>query len=161
MPRQSGNRRKTLEKSGRTIWVGYLFLSLPLLIFCLLLDILIVYGWFHPDPGPFEEQLPSLGITVLSRICLVLFPVFWVAGAWMGHRFNDRWKTTIPFTAHLVVTGGFAIFFAPLGHTTRDETTPWFLYFVFLAVIMAAGLACAIVSARSSGFDKSIYDDVE
>ena len=146
---------ETLEKFGRRAWVGYLTLSFPLAVFCLGADLLVIHGWFNPDPGPLDAPSPSWVEVVFVGGSVFLLPVFWILGAWLGHRFNGGWKSVIPFVAHFLVLAGLAWGIGQPRPPEEKPMPPLYLYPAFLAPLVMLGLAAALVAACCPQLDRA------
>ena len=137
------------EKLGRILWVSYLILALPVVFFCLWIDVLHIREWFRSDAGPIELPPQGTALKTVSAISTTLIPIMWISLITFGHRFNGRWRAIIPFLGNLVPLSCLTVITYSV---MRFEHNGWdweFLYLAGLVVVLTFGVVCVVVVARN------------
>lgn len=153
----TGEEMTGMEKLGRGAWIAFLIAASPVALFGVGMTLLWARSLFLEEMGPVEvDPLPSLPkVVVLSS--MISFPITWILGVTIAHRFNGPGLSTIPFLSNLLPTSGLLGFSFIL---TRDEGGAWVwstAYTGLLAVLLGLGLVAVLVSAgrKQQAPDKS------
>jgi hypothetical protein len=146
----------TLEKLGRVSWMVYLILALPVVVFCVWIDALLIRELFIPDPGPLELPPQTLAVKAVTIVSTTLIPIFWILGLVSGHHFNGRWRAVIPFLGNLLLVTCLAFI---IYSVMRAEHNGWdweFLYLAGLAMVLGFGLVCVIGVAMKNPAEQAV-----
>jgi hypothetical protein len=84
---------------------------------------MVIRDFWIPDDGVIETAPVSDLKTALVIAASVAAPVFWTLGVTIGHRFNERCKSSISFIAHLLQVTFFTMEFSgqlAIGKTQRN-----------------------------------------
>jgi hypothetical protein len=137
----------TADRISSFCWISYLTVIIPACILCVFGIILMVRQIWISDNGVIETLQPSNLKTALIVLAMLGLPVLWTLGVTIGHSFNMRWKTVIPFLAHLLPVILFMLEFWP-DRATREieEFLPIFGYFSLAVILLIVGVIAAVVS---------------
>ena len=140
----------TADKIGRFCWVSYLTLILPACLFCVWGIALVIREFWIQDNRVIETAPVSDLRTALIIAASIALPVFWVCGVTIGHRFNKRWMSSIPFIAHLLSVTFFTAEFWPThGVEDKKELLPIFAYFSLATFLLLVGFVAAMSSNQN------------
>ena len=133
----------------------YLIFALPVVVFCVWIDVLLILDLFIPDPGPLELPPQTLALKIVTVISTALIPICCILGLAFGHRFNGRWRAIFPFVGNLLLVACLAFI---IYSVMRAEHNGWdweFFYLAGLAMVLVFGLVCVIVVAMKNSAEQA------
>ena len=138
----------TPDNIGRSCWIAYLVAIVPACIFCVWGVFLTIRGFFDSPAGVIE----TAPVSPLKEFALIVaacaLPVFWFLGVSIAHRFNSRWRSTIPYLVHLFLVVFWTVELFPFPRVEGEaELIPVFYYLAFCSVLLLVGLIYAITGS--------------
>ncbi|MGJ8696588.1 MAG: hypothetical protein ACSHYF_09740 [Verrucomicrobiaceae bacterium] len=138
----------TPDDIGRSCWIAYLVAIFPACIICGWGAFLLVSGLFDAPVGVVETAPVSALKEYTLMVTACALPFFWVLGVACAHRFNSRWRSTLPFLAHLIPVMFWTVEFFPFPSIEGEaELAPIFYYLAVCSALLVVGLICAVVGS--------------
>lgn len=147
----------TPDNIGRSCWIAYLVAIFPACIICGWGVFLVIREFFAPSAGVIETApIPPLKEFALTLAACAL-PVFWFLGVSIAHRFNSRWRSTIPYAVHLIPVVFWTVEFFPFPRVEGEaDLIPVFYYLAFCSALLLAGLICAIYGSINPNAEQDV-----
>ena len=138
---------KTAEKLGRTAWISYLIAASPIALFCAAMWIGCLLLLSRESIEPLEAPPTPMIERVLITGSFIAFPIVWILGITIAHRFNEGRLVIVPYLANFLPMLGvlwFTVIF------TRDEggEFAWMIYYAGIVfALLVFGIVAVVLSA--------------
>ena len=130
------------------MWISYLILALPLAI----LSFGMVFGGiemlFPEAAGAGSGSVPALLERIVAWATLILFPLGWFVGAFLGQFFNRGNLFLIPFLLNLLPACGMLWMAIDLSRDGAGGPPLTLSYLGLLVALLIGGLTFALAALR-------------